>query len=68
MQSRLSSLIESFTNIAIGLLINTTAQHVLFPLWDIHISVSENLQIAMAFTVISLIRSYTIRRWFNKKT
>jgi hypothetical protein len=68
MQTKLHSLLESLTNIAIGLGINITAQYFIFPLFEIHIGLDQNLQIAMLFTVISLLRSYVIRRWYNKNT
>ena len=67
MQTKLQSLLESLSNIAIGLLINTGAQYLLYPLWDIHITVWENFSIAMVFTFISLVRSYTIRRFCDSR-
>jgi hypothetical protein len=66
-QSRLESLIESVVNILIGYCIALASQLILFPLFSIHISLSTNLQIGAWFTVISLIRSYTLRRWFNAR-
>lgn len=67
MQTKLWSFIESVANIAVGLGINVTAQYFIFPLFGIVIPIHENLQIAAIFTGISLLRSYLIRRWFNKK-
>lgn len=66
MQSKLGSLLESATNILIGFSINTTTQIVVFPWFGINIPLSENLKIAMIFLVISLARSYVIRRLFNR--
>ena len=66
MQSKRNSLIESITSTAIGLVINTTAQHLIFPFYGIYISWTQNFSIAIIFTVISIARSYVIRRWFNK--
>jgi len=68
MQSKKHSLIESMTSTAIGLAINTTAQHLIFPLYGIYISWHQNFSIAVIFTFISIARSYVIRRWFNKKS
>lgn len=65
MQKKRHSLIESIANTAIGFGINVTAQHLIFPLFGIFISWSENLTIAMFFTVISIIRGYVLRRVFN---
>lgn len=68
MQSKKHSLIESITNILIGYGVAVISQILIFPLFDIHISLSDNLAIGVWFTVISLIRSYVIRRWFTKRT
>lgn len=66
-QSRLESLMESITNICIGYCIALASQLVLFPLYGIRISLSTNLWIGFWFTLISLIRSYALRRWFNQR-
>ena len=67
MQSRLSSFVESIANILIGYGVALLSQILIFPLFDIHISLSANLGIGAWFTVISLVRSYIIRRWFNAR-
>jgi uncharacterized membrane protein (DUF485 family) len=67
MQSKKQSLIEALTNIFIGYFVALASQMVIFPLFDIHISVSDNIWIGVWFTVISIIRSYVVRRVFNKK-
>jgi hypothetical protein len=67
-QTRTHSLIESATNIAIGYSVALASQLAIFPLYGIHIPLSDNLAIGAWFTVISLARSYVIRRWFNKIT
>lgn len=66
-QSRLQSLIESIMNILIGYGVALLSQITIFPMFDIHVSLSTNLWIGAWFTMISLIRSYVIRRWFNAK-
>lgn len=58
-------MIEVATNIAIGLVVSFISQIVIFKLYDIHISVTQNIEITIWFTVISIIRSYLVRRWFN---
>lgn len=65
MQSRIGSLIESAANVAIGYGVAVASQLAIFPLFGIHIPLADNLLIGVWFTVISLIRSYVIRRWFN---
>lgn len=59
------SMVEVATNIAIGLVVSFISQIAVFKLYDIHISVTQNVEITIWFTVISIIRSYLIRRWFN---
>lgn len=67
-QSKLGSLAESAANIAIGFTINFFANMVLLPLVGItQLTVGNNLQLGCAFTVISLARSYVLRRWFNRE-
>ncbi len=66
-QTKIGSLIESLMNIAIGYFVALLSQIILFPLFDIHISLATNLWIGAWFTLISLIRSYVIRRWFNAR-
>lgn len=65
MQSRRMSMIDVATNIVIGLVVSFISQIAVFKLYDIHISVTQNVEITIWFTVISIIRSYLIRRWFN---
>jgi len=64
-QSRLGSLIESLTNVAIGYGVALASQLAIFPLYGIEVSISQNIQIGMWFTAISIARSYIVRRWFN---
>jgi hypothetical protein len=66
MQSRIMSAIETATNIAVGLVVSFLAQMVILPLYDIHISMSENVQITIFFTAVSIVRGYALRRIFNR--
>lgn len=66
MQSRAMSLIESLTNIAVGLGVSLIAQIVIFPLFGITLSVLEDMQLACIFTAVSLVRSYVLRRLFER--
>lgn len=65
MQSRKHSLIESFSNVAIGYIISLISNILVFPLFDLHPSLATNLKIGGIFTVISIVRSYYLRRLFN---
>lgn len=66
-QSRLSSLIEATVNTAIGFVIALVSQFALFPLVGIHVSMAVQLELVTYFTIISVIRSYVLRRWFNAR-
>jgi hypothetical protein len=66
-QSRRGSFIEACINVAIGFAINFCANLLILPLIGFHISAGQNLFIGVLYTVISVARSYTIRRWFNAR-
>lgn len=65
MQTKAQSAIETITSVAIGYAVALASQLVIFPLFDIHISLSENLAIGAFFTAVSIVRGYLVRRWFN---
>lgn len=65
MQTKRHSLLESLVNISIGYLTALFSQFLIFPLFDINIPIQDNLLIGLYFTIISLIRSYLVRRYFN---
>lgn len=67
MQTKKQSLIESFTNITIWYLTSVIAQAILYPLFGIEVWMKKNLLIWACFTIISLVRNYIIRRYFNNK-
>jgi len=67
MQTKTHSLIESLTNVAIGYVVALLSQIVVFPMFNIYVPLSDNLLIGLWFTAISIIRSYVVRRYFNKK-
>jgi hypothetical protein len=66
-QSKLGSLIESLANIVIGLCVAVAAQMVVFPFYGLETTVSDNFSIAGWFTLVSLARSYLLRRYFNNR-
>lgn len=66
MQSKLSSLSEAAVNVLIGYVINLVVQLLIYPAYGATFTLGENIQIGVVFTVVSLARSYVIRRWFNK--
>lgn len=64
-QSRLGSLTEAVTNVAVGYGVAIATQCVVFPWFGLEASAGEHFAIAGIFTVVSLIRSYALRRVFN---
>jgi hypothetical protein len=65
MQTRKGSIIEAVANTAIGWGVNFAANLVVLPWFGFAVTVSDALGIGVVFTVISLARSYVLRRWFN---
>ena len=66
-QTRLGSLFESLINVFIGFWINFAANLLILPLVGFNITIGENFFIGFLYTLISVARSYVIRRWFNQK-
>ena len=64
-QSKKHSFLESLVNVAIGYGIAILSQIVIFPLFGIHIPLRDNLLIGVIFTIVSIVRSYALRRAFN---
>ena len=65
MQSRWLSFVEAVTNIVVGYGFAVLTQIIVFPLFGLHASLSENLLLGALFTITSLIRSFALRRIFN---
>lgn len=65
-QSRAQSMIESAANVVIGYMVALGSQLVVFPMFGVHLPLQDNLLIGLWFTAISLVRSYLVRRWFNR--
>ena len=64
-QSRLMSLVESLANVLVGYGVAVATQMVVFPLFGLAVTVTENLLIGLIFTVVSIVRSYALRRGFE---
>jgi hypothetical protein len=65
-QSRALSALEAVANVAIGYGVAVAAQAAVFPLFGVHLPLSDNLAIGALFTVVSLVRSYALRRMFER--
>ena len=64
-QSKRMSLLESLTNVAIGYGVAVATQIAVFPLFGLEVSLSDNLAIGGLFTLVSIARSYAVRRLFE---
>ncbi|MFP1645956.1 DUF7220 family protein [Pontitalea aquivivens] len=64
-QSRIMSMVEAAANVAVGYLLAIATQIVVFPWFGIETGLAEHLTIGLAFTVVSLARSFALRRVFE---
>jgi len=65
-QTRRQSLIEAWLNVLIGFAINYMANLIILPIFlGVEVPLVANLYIGLAFTVVSVARSYGVRRFFN---
>lgn len=68
MQSKTHSIIESIVNVIVGYFVALASQIIIFPLFGIYATIKDNIYIGLWFTVISICRSYILRRIFTRKT
>lgn len=64
-QTKLGSFVEAWANIAVGFSVNFGANLIVLPWFGFDIKPSQAFGIGVVFTVISLVRSYILRRFFN---
>lgn len=64
-QSKIMSWVEACINVLIGYGVALATQLTVFPLFGLTVTFVQNIWIGMVFTVVSLIRSYVLRRFFN---
>ena len=65
-QSRGMSVVEALTNTTVGYVLAVLTQLAVFPFFGLAVSVSAHLTIGVAFVVVSLARSYLLRRLFER--
>lgn len=63
----MDSLKESITNIIVGCAIAIVSQRVIFYILDKDVTILENIYIFTWMSIVSVARTYTIRRYFNQK-
>ena len=66
MQSKRNSAFEAATNVAIGYLVSVLANVLILPLFGYNVTIGDSFAIGLAFTAVSLVRSYVLRRIFNR--
>jgi hypothetical protein len=67
-QTRLGSFIEAWFNVLIGFAINFIANLLILPRFGFTtLTLEVNLYLGIAYTAVSVVRSYVIRRWFNAR-
>ena len=66
MQSKLGSAVEAIANVLVGVAVSFVSQLIIFKAYGIEVSTATNIQITGYFTLISLVRSYLLRRLFNR--
>ena len=64
-QSRLMSIVESLANVLVGYGVAVITQMMVFPLFGLAVTVTENMLIGLIFTAVSIVRSYALRRGFE---
>ena len=65
-QTKLASLIEQILNVSSGFIISLIFWVlIIVPLWDLEVTMLDNVSITVCFTVISVVRGYFWRRLFN---
>lgn len=65
-QSRAMSLVEAVANVALGYGIAVATQIVIFPSFGLHVTLAQNLRMGAVFTVVSIARSFALRRLFER--
>ena len=65
-QSRAMSLVEAMANVLVGYGVAVVTQILIFPIFDLHTTLAQNLKMGAVFTVVSIGRSYVLRRLFER--
>ena len=64
-QSRRMSAVEAATNVLVGYGVAVGTQAAIFPLFGLTATLRQNMAMGAIFTIVSLVRSYALRRVFN---
>lgn len=64
-QSRFMSLVEAIANVTVGYGVAVVTQILIFPVFGLHTTLAQNLKMGAVFTVVSIARSFALRRLFE---
>lgn len=65
MQTKTQSAIEVVCSTCLAFAISVGAGQIIYPIYGLKPSLGMNVEITLWFTVISIVRSYLTRRFFN---
>ena len=64
-QSRLMSLVEAVANVIVGYGVAVVTQILIFAIFGLQTTLGQNLAMGGVFTIVSLFRSFALRRLFE---
>jgi hypothetical protein len=62
---RAMSLVEAVANVVIGYGVAVVTHILIFPVFGLHTTLAQNLKLGVVFTLVSIGRSYALRRLFE---
>lgn len=67
-QSRLESFVEAWANVIVGFGVNFAMNFAILPVVGLPVpTFGQNLAMGVLLTIVSVARSYAVRRWFNAR-
>ncbi len=64
-QSRRMSLVEAVANVVVGYGVAVVAQILIFPVFGLNPTLTQNLMMGTVFSIVSITRSFALRRLFE---
>lgn len=65
-QSKRMSLVEQLFNVGSGVVLSMIVGQIVYPLVGYSVTLRDNLVLTIIFTVVSILRGYVWRRFFNR--
>jgi predicted Na+-dependent transporter len=66
-QTKSKSFLESVANTLVGMVITMLVSPAIYWMCGVKMHYNQMILATILFTLISILRNYLIRRWFNKK-